>query len=471
MSGLSIIQALNPANHKSFNDYAAPVDNTGGGWFSLVKEPFQGAWQRNIAWERKDVLCYHAVFACISLIASDVSKLNVNVVRKDSNDIWKNIPYDGYEVLTKPNKYQNRIQFFESWMLSKLIRGNAYILKIRDKNEKVVEMHVLHPDRVLPLVTQSGEVLYQLSSDNLSGVDLTGETVPATEIIHDRFNCFYHPLVGLSPLYASGLPAYAGMHALKNNANHYKNGAQPSGILTTPEAIDDKTATELKSRWEKNFSGKNYGKLAVLGGDLKYTALSLTAVESQMIENLKLTAEMICSTFHVPSYKIIGNAPSYNNIEALEQSYYNQSLQVLLEAIELCLDEGLEFEKAHGTEFDIDNLLRMDTKTLIETYGTGINKGMIKPDEGRKKINLGPVPGGDSVYMQQQNYSLAALEKRDSKANPFEKNNNSGNNQNQNNAAPVVNDSAKEFEAGFELMNNILKDKIKELGNEHRGNV
>jgi phage portal protein BeeE len=29
--------------------------------------------------------------------------------------------------------------------------------------------------------------------------------VPAREIIHDRFNCLFHPLVGISPLYAAAL--------------------------------------------------------------------------------------------------------------------------------------------------------------------------------------------------------------------------------------------------------------------------
>jgi hypothetical protein len=35
-------------------------------------------------------------------------------------------------VLKRPNHYQNRIQFFNYWMLSKLMRGNTYALKQRD---------------------------------------------------------------------------------------------------------------------------------------------------------------------------------------------------------------------------------------------------------------------------------------------------------------------------------------------------
>lgn len=391
------------------------------GYGYKVLEAFAGAWQRNIEYKRQDVLAFHAVFSCVSLIASDISKLNINLVRGSSNDIWVKIPYDNYRVIVKPNDYQNRIQFYETWILSKLIRGNAYIFKQRDNRGNVVELHVLHPDRVLPLVSDDGQVFYQLGGDNLSGISEVGITVPASEIIHDRFNCFFHPLVGLSPLFASGLPAYMGLQIMENGSRHFKNGGRPSGILTIPEAITKEKALELSQQWESKYGGENYGKTAILGGDLKYQPLSMTAVESQMVEQLKLSAEMVCSTFHVPAYKILGNAPSYNNIEALDQAYYSQCLQVLIESIELCLDENLDISEDKGTEFDLDGLLRMDKKSQIETLGTGITKAIISPNEARRKLNMGPVAGGDTPYLQEQNYSLEALSKRDAMEDPFNK--------------------------------------------------
>ncbi len=51
----------------------------------------------------------------------------------------------------------------------------------------------------------------------------------------------------------------------------------------------------------------------------------------------------------------------------------------------------------------------------------GISSGGLSPDEARKKYHgLGPVPGGDSPYLQQQYFSLAALAERDSNQ-PFAK--------------------------------------------------
>lgn len=392
----------------------APAPASRGGWWPLqIFEAFTGAWQKNIVWKRKDVISHFAIFSCIGLISSDISKLWINFVKEDSNGIWNKVALRGYEVLERPNPYQNRMQFFESWIISKLSRGNAYILKTRDRKNNVVRMDVLHPDLVQVLVSDSGDVFYQLSQDNLSGVPTVGITVPASEIIHDRFNCLFHPLVGLSPIFACGLAAYGGISILQNSATLFKNLSRPGGLLTAPGAISDETAQRLKAHWEENYGGDNKGKTAVLGDDLKYQPISMVnPVDSQLVEQLKLSADIVCATYHVPPYKVIGNAPAYNNIEALDSAYYSQCLQVLIEAIELLLDEGLGVPEKTGFEFDIDGLLRMDTKTQVETLGQGVNKAIYSPNEARKKMNLKPVEGGNVPLLQQQMWPINMLSER-----------------------------------------------------------
>jgi phage portal protein BeeE len=92
---------------------------------------------------------------------------------------------------------------------------------------------------------------------------------------------------------------------------------------------------------------------------------------------------------------------------------------VLIEAMELCLDEGLATGETLGTELDIDNLLRMDSVTQMNVLKEGVSAGLLSPDEGRAKLDRKPVEGGNTPYLQQQNYSLAALAKRDAGADPF----------------------------------------------------
>ncbi|EOT3839654.1 phage portal protein, partial [Escherichia coli] len=124
--------------------------------------------------------------------------------------------------------------------------------------------------------------------------------------------------------------------------------------------------------------------------------------------------------FRVPAYKIgVGQPPSSDNVEALEQQYYSQCLQTLIESIELLLDEALETGENESTEFDVTTLLRMDSERRMKTLGDAVKNTLLTPNEARKRENLPPLAGGDALYLQQQNYSLEALSRRDAREDPF----------------------------------------------------
>lgn len=406
----------------------SPVDNRGG-WWPIIREAVTGAWQRNEEIQVDTSLSNATLFRCVTLIASDIAKMRIKLVQLDKDGIWSETESPAFSpVLRKPNRYQNRIQFVLQWMLSKLLHGNTYVLKARDNRGVVVALYVLDPQRVKPLVAGDGSVYYQLNRDPLSGLGLDTVTVPASEIIHDRINTVFHPLVGLSPIYASGLAAMQGLEIQRNSTKFFRNGSKPGGVLTAPGAISNDTAARLKAHWDSNYTGENIGKVAVLGDGLKYEAMAVNAHDAQLIDQLKWASETVCSSFGVPAYMAgVGAAPLNNNVEALQQQYYTQSLQFHIESMELCLDEGLGLDTrkeggaVYGVEFDLDDLLRMDTATQVKTLSEGVLGGLFMPDEGRKRLGLRPVPGGDTVYLQQQNYSLAALAKRDAAADPFGK--------------------------------------------------
>ncbi|MDV3143287.1 MAG: phage portal protein [Sweet potato little leaf phytoplasma] len=391
----------------------APSDDRRG-WRRVVYEAFPGAWQKNVEVRAEDCLAYHAVFACMTLIASDVSKLRVKLVQQDDNGIWKETTNAAYSpVLRKPNPYQTRIQFFEGWLLSKLARGNTYVLKGRDGRGVVTSLHVLDPNRVKPMVSDRGEVFYELDVDALAGID-GPVIVPSKEIIHDRWNCIFHPLVGLSPIFANGLAATQGLKAQESAANLFANQATPGGIITAPGRIGEDSIKQLKDQWQSNYSGANAGKVAVLGDGLKFEGMSFSPKDAEIVQQQRWSAEVVCSTFHVPAYKVgVGQMPANSNVQSLNVEYYSQCLQSLIEAAELCLDEGLGIGEQFklGTEFDVENLLRMDSATLVDVVQK--SKGVLTLDEQRRKLDAGPVTGGGTIYLQQQDHSLAAIEARD----------------------------------------------------------
>jgi HK97 family phage portal protein len=386
-------------------------------WWPVIRESFAGAWQRGVVTSVEDVMTHPTYWACVTLIAGDVAKIRPMLIEEVAGidvEVARTSPYA--PVLAKPNHYQNRIQFFTYWLLSKLMRGNTYALKQRDGRGIVTALYLLDPLRVRPLVSPSGEVYYACQQDLLAELTEASIVIPAREIIHDIGFAPYHPLCGFSQVFACGHAAMQGLTIVGNSTRLFKHGSQVGGVLTAPGQISPETAARLEKYWQENYAGEeNIGKVAVLGDGLKFEKPTvMSALDAQLIDQLKWGDEKICAVHHVPRYKVeVGPLPSYNNVEALSQDYFGTCLQYYFESLELCLTEGLELgDVGYEVAFDIDGLLRMDSVAKMAAATQGVVGGVYTPNEARATFNLKAVKGGDTPYLQQQNYSLADLDAR-----------------------------------------------------------
>lgn len=339
-------------------------------------------------------------------------------MKRDRDGIWKETENPAYSaVLRKPNAIQTRQQFLGSWVISLLSHGNAYILKVRDNRNVVQRLYVLDASKVKVMASPDGSLVYELAEDHLAGVKAP-IMVPSTEIIHDRVNCLFSPAIGLSPLVACALPALQATELMRDSIHRHQNHARPGGVLTSPGAVSDETVQQLRQYWETNYSGNNAGKVAVLADGLKYESFAaMDAASSQVIEQLKWSAENIAAVFHVPAFKLgLGPAPA-QSISALNQEYLNTCLMSRLENIEALLDEGLGLATDLRTEFDTSALLRLDPLGQAESLS---KLGRILTlNEARKSLDQPAIEGGDTVYLQHQDYSIQAINRRDSGPDPF----------------------------------------------------
>lgn len=404
---------------------ALPGPANGRGLWGPIREGFAGAWQRGIELEpTPNLAAYAPIYACATRIANDIAKLRPEMLVQDNEepDVWDPAPATSpyWQPLRKPNHFETWGQFINRWLLSKLLFGNTYVLKLRDMRGVVYALYVLDPRGVTPLVTPGGDVYYGLSGNALARIPAGIQAAPAREVIHDRGPCFWHPLVGIPPVYACALSGTLGLRIQQNSTVFFGNLSRPSGILTAPHTIDDVTATRLKEAWQENYGGANLGKIAVAGDGLEYTPITVPAEQSQLVEQLGLTAIDVATAFAMPAYKINqGPMPTNNNVQALDQQYYSNCLQAYIEDIEACLDQGFEVPSGYGTVLNLDGLMRMDTATQMDVLVKGVGGAILKPDEARAKLGRKKVKGGDAVYLQQQNYSVEALAKRDANADPF----------------------------------------------------
>jgi len=402
---------------ESLRSVFAPGGASPSAWSPIVREPYTGAWQLNDSLTLETALANPVVFRCVSLIASDVGKLPLRLVAMDADGIWIETTSPAFSpVLRSPNRYQTPQQFLESWMYSKLLHGNTYILKDRDARNVVIGLYVLDPAKVKVLTAPDGSVYYELQAHELAGVAEGPLVAPAAEIIHDRWNCLYHPLVGISPLYACGGAARQGLEMQAASTGFFSAGGRPSGMLVPPVEIDQKTVDRLSAIWH----GLGPGRTAILGTAMKYEPVSTTASDAQLVEQMAWTSKAIAGCFGVPISMVDSSQqPPYAAHEASTLQYHSQCLQTHLTAIESALDAGLELPSPYGTEFDLDDLIWLDVASKTKAAHEAIAAGAMSPNEARRKyFGLGPVAGGDSPFLQAQYYSLEALAARELAPSP-----------------------------------------------------
>jgi len=384
-----------------------------GGWKPLIHEPFTGAWQRNEELKIGSLTTYPTLYACLMRITMDIGKLPYVLKSYNSTtNVWSTVTNPAYSpVLRKQNHYQTAQQFREAWMVSKLTQGNTYVLKERDNRGVVVALYVLDPCRVQPMVSDDGFVFYELNvmDRSLLPADYGRQTlvVPASEIIHDRCITLHHQLIGVPPVCAAYWPAVKNLKILKSSSEFFGNNAQPGGILTAPAGMSEQDAKEIQQFWQSNYSGQNSGKIAVLGADMKFTSFAMKSADSQLVEQMRYSDEQICQPFGIPPFKIgIGSIPAGMKTDDINLLYHSDALQTHIEAMENLLDEGLKISEPLGIEMDIEPLLRMDLGKQAEVITKLTGGPVLTPNDGRVRLGYGPLEGGDTVYMQQQDYPL-----------------------------------------------------------------
>jgi HK97 family phage portal protein len=394
------------------------LPNTGGVG-GVIRESFPGAWQMNAAPlpMSPPLLSFSAVYSCVNVISSDIAKLPVK--------LWRKLPAGGrelainhpiYGVLQSPNPYQTHVDFFSFFLVSLLLAGNAYAIITRDQRGVPARMDVLNPYYVRPLVAETGDIFYQVTRSNSTALVPAemleeGFVVPARDIIHHRIMCVDHPLVGVTPLYAAAMSATVGVKANAASAEFFANMARPAGILTAPGKVSPELAKRLTEEWDKNYGPGKSGKTAMLGDGLKWERITLSAVDSQLIDLLRWGVSDVARVYRVPSF-LLGDLDkvTYRNSETLMRAYYSGCLQYHIEALEARLDTAFNLASDVEIEFDIDAILRSDLDVRFTAYKEGIQSGFLTINEARAQEGLKKVDGGDEPMMQVQFAPLSTLD-------------------------------------------------------------
>lgn len=340
------------------------------------------------------------VFNCVRVLAESMGMLPCRLLKQAGRVRLPATSHRLYPLITMaPNGYMTSQEFWEMLVACLCLRGNFYAYKVMALGN-VVELLPLNPDIVTPKLKDDWSVEYKVNFKS-------GEkTLTQNEIWHVRLFTL-DGLNGLNPIayarQALGLGQAMDAHAAKL----FTNGAVTSGVLRTEQQLTDEAFGRLKTEFQGEHMGvANAYKPMILEMGLDWKPISLSAQDTQFIESKKLTEAQICGLFRVPPHLVASmEKMTLNNIEHMGMSFVNYSLVPIMTRIEHRIQVGLLNEKdrlTHYAKFNAGALMRGDLKGRYESYGKGIQWGILSPNDCRELEDENPREGGD-IYLTPMN--------------------------------------------------------------------
>jgi HK97 family phage portal protein len=331
-----------------------------------------------------------------------------------SGDHWRRLDNGGRERVTNsalsrimrhPNDYQSISDFLLNLTRRLYERGNAYAVAVRNDRAEITELHLMRTGEAM--VAEEGSIFYSLSGNEIieRRLDLS-RGVPSRDVLHVRLHTPRHPLKGESPILAAQLDLAMSGAALNQQVQFYVNQSRPSFLLTTDVVMKREQAQELRAWWNEQSQSENVGGTPILTSGLKAQPVQTSAVDSQLVESLKMNDQNIALALRIPLQILgIGNS-TFSSTELLMQSWIASGLGFTLNHIEEAF--GLLF-RLRGVpdeylELDTRALLRSAYRERIEGLARGVISGIYSPDEARAQEDLPAVPGGHGAEprVQQQ---------------------------------------------------------------------
>jgi HK97 family phage portal protein len=321
-------------------------------------------------------------------------------------DHWRRTPDGGRvrvansplaNIIRRPNDYQTISDFMLNATRELYQFGEFFALAVRNQRAEIIELHLMRSRSCFARVAENGEIYYSLGGNEVVErrfMSLAG--VPARDVLHVRLHTPVDPLRGESPLLAAAMDIAATDAALAQQIAFLRNEAKPSIMLTTDTILTREQVKDLREAWDAQTRGAGAGGTPILTAGLKPQVVSAKAVDAQVAELMKMSAQNIALAFRVPLQVLGLGGPTFASTELLMQSWISTGLGFALNHIEEAFGQtfGLAGYPEEYVEFSTTALQRSAFRDRIEALARSTISGIHSPDEARNELDLPTVPGG-----------------------------------------------------------------------------
>ena len=315
-----------------------------------------------------NALQYTPVFRAVNLIANDIAR-----TPREFDDASIGQLFD------RPNQYQSGFDFLRAITAETLLYGNSYILINRRKNGSVYEL------------IQMFNVRLDLSTGVPVYITKDYGDLQADQVLHIKAGVVNN-FLGTSPINISRMAVSIGMSQENSVFSAQETGGNPRLAFIHPNTLNEAARQAISNQYVKNHTGKNSGRPIVLAENMKIEQLSSVNEDQGLEAARKYSVTDVSRIYGIPLCFLSETGSSvYGSLEWSNRAYLDN-----------CLSHWLETWKAEIflklntiVSFDTDRITR---PTLVETFAalrTGVEAGILTPNEARAVLDYDPIAGGD----------------------------------------------------------------------------
>jgi HK97 family phage portal protein len=340
-------------------------------------------------------LTFSAVYAAVRVISETIAQLPFNYYKKTNKgrEIYTDSPLQ-FLVNNEPNGYQTKYVFFEYFINTLLLYGNAYAYIQRDGVGTPIALTCLHPDDV-QVKEKGGRLVYEVREQGM---------YDASDILHVP-DLTLDGYIGKSRISAARDNIALGIAAQTYGKNFFESGAKISGVLKHPGQLGADAMQSLSQQWHRTYHSGYAGgfKTAVLEEGMDYKPIQLSPQDAQFLSTRQFSILEVARIMRVPPHMLADlSRATFSNIEHQAIEFVTHTINPIIKKIEQEFNKKLIFQGNKVNtyfEHNVNALLRGDAKSRAEYYKSLFNVGAISPNEIRRKENMNDIEKGDVYYV------------------------------------------------------------------------
>ena len=362
------------------------------------------------------------VMACVGAKARALAQLPIKIMSEQDDGSYldavkdksvgardKNKARQVAKLLSNPNNFQSKYEFWYQWLMWLELSGEAFTLWWREdqKNpsQTPMEMYVLDSTLIAVTINPARYPSYRLSTPSYGFSK--DEPLMAHQVMHVK-EAAWQGSAGFN----KGILA-AELVTLDQDIDVYSNfimlnGAKPTGMFTTEQVIPDGKYKELAARLKEAWSSmtgsqrtdeSKPGQGMLLDQGMKYTPLDMLTLQDTQAAELKIqTMKRICGLFGVPPAMIGIADQKYNNTQTMLDEFYKSTMYPTIVNVQDKLKQQLfNGYPSLCIQFDTANFLKGAPIDQMNYVKAGVEAGILTPNEAREYLGKAQMEGAGEL--------------------------------------------------------------------------